>query len=526
MTRILILLLIMATVACGSQSQIPQASSPLPANFGVIDFPTSGSPEAQAYFITGTAMLHSFGLEYAALEFRQAQEIDPSFAMAYWGEAMSYNHPLQRFRVLDLPREALERLGPDREARLAKALTDREKGFIGAVDTLFFGEGEETDRRIGYANEMERLATRYPNDLEVQAFYALALLSSSSDYDYEQYRTHAKAGAIALRVFSENPNHPGAAHYIIHAFDDPIHAAIALPAAKRYAAIAPGVVHALHMPSHIFIQTGMWDDVSERNDASYAAALEIFEQQDEIESETQRYFNARNLTHALEWGQYGDLQRGDYTKAWQAIENGQMIMANTEEDIAKQRSANSWPRYIIETEEWQQIEVSDYAEEESLLANGISAARLGNLADAESIALSLDTLEGSVATISHHEVMALVHAARGQADQAIALMDEATEIAASRGVPRGPTTPLKPAHELYGEILLDLNRPIDARIQFQRSLLRTPSRALSLVGLARAAMEVGDRTEAQEHYQNLVNQWRGAENVAIIQEARAFLAGS
>ena len=526
MTRALIVLLAVVAVACGDPSQPTQASQGLPASLGVIDFPTSGLPEAHSYFIRGTAMLHSFGLEYAALEFRQAQELDPDFAMAYWGEAMSYNHPLQRFQVWDLPKDALERLGPNREARLAKAPTDREKGFVGAVDTLFFGEGEETDRRVGYADEMERLAARYPDDVEVQAFYALALLATSSDYGHEQYRTNVKAGAIALRVFGENPDHPGAAHYIIHAFDDPIHAPIALPAARRYATIAPGVVHALHMPSHIFIQVGMWDDVSRINDASYAAALEIFEREDDMESDTQRYFNARNLTHALDWGQYGDLQRGDYAKSWQAVENGRMVIANTEENIAKQRSATTWPRYVIETEDWEQIEVSEHAEAPSLLANGISAARSGDLAAAESAAAALDALDGAVASISHHEVMALVHAARGQADEALARMDEAVELAEGRGVPRGPTNPLKPAHELYGEILLDLDRATAAVARFEQSLLRTPNRSLSLIGLARAAAATGDLETARQQYQKLVDQWRGDDDAAVIQEARVFLADS
>ena len=523
MTHKLIVLLAVVAVACGGSSQTTQA---LPNNLGMIDFPTSGSPEAQVHFIRGAALLHSFGLENAALEFRQAQELDPGFAMAYWGEAMSYNHPLQRFNVWDFPKGALERLGLDREERLAKAPTEREKGFVGAVDALFFGKGEETDRRVAYADEMERLADRYPDDLEVQAFYALALLSASSDYGYEQYRTNIKAGAIAQRVFDENPDHPGAAHYIIHAFDDPIHATIALPAAKRFAAIAPGVVHALHMPSHIFIQVGMWDDVTETNDASYTAALEMFERQDTIESETQRYFNARNLTHALDWGQYGNLQRGDYNKAWQAVENGRMVIANTEETIATQRSAVTWPRYIVETQDWQQIEVSEYAEAESLLANGISAARTGDLIAAEAAADALAVLDDDVATISHHEVMALIHAANRETDQAVALMDEATKMADERGVPRGPATPIKPAHELYGEILFDLDRPVDAVAQFERSLLRTPNRTLSLFGLARAAAAAGNRELAREQYQKLVDQWRGTGDAASIQEARAFLAGS
>ena len=513
------------TVAVAVPDGAAQATSgaALPSDLGVVDFPTSGPPDAQVHFLRGAAMLHSFGLEDAALEFRQAQALAPDFAMAYWGEAMSYNHPLQRFQEWDLPRRALERLGPTREARLAKAPTEREKGFVRAVDALFFGAGEETDRRVAYADEMERLAAAYPDDHEVQAFYALALLATSSDYGYEPYRTNVKAGAIALRVFGENPDHPGAAHYIIHAFDDPIHAAIALPAATRFAAIAPGVVHALHMPSHIFIQLGMWDDVSSSNDASYAAAIEMFERQDTYESDTQRYFNARNLTHALDWGQYGDLQRGEYAKAWQAVENGEMVIANTEAPIALQRAASTRPRYVIETEQWQVIEVSPHAAAGGHLANGISAVRTGDLAAGAAAAAALAALDGAVAAIAHHEVTALLHAARGDADAASASMDKAIELAESRGAPRGAPTPLKPAHELYGEILLELGRPVEAVEQFKRSLRRTPNRSLSLRGLARAAAAAGDPDTARAQYAQLAAQWRGAEDAPTVEEARQFL---
>jgi len=509
--------------SAGGGSTQPVSESVLPSDLGIIDFPTSGPPDAQTHFLRGAAMLHSFGLEDAALEFRQAQALAPDFAMAYWGEAMSYNHPLQRFQEWDLPRSALERLGPDREARLARAPSDREKGFVRAVDALFFAEGEETDRRVAYANEMERLASAYPDDHEVQAFYALALLATSSDYRYEPYRTNIKAGAIALRVFNENPHHPGAAHYIIHAFDDPIHAAIALPAAKRFAAIAPGVVHALHMPSHIFIQLGMWEDVSSSNDASYAEALVMFKQQESYVSDTQRYFNARNLTHALDWGQYGDLQRGDYTKAWLAVENSEMVMASTEAPIALQRAATTRPRYVIETEQWQTIKVSPHAAEGGHLANGISAVRTGDLAAGEAAAAALAELDGMVAAIAHQEVTALVSAARNEADAAIAAMDKAIEMAKSRGAPRGAPTPVKPAHELYGEILLELDRPGEAAEQFERSLLRTPNRSLSLRGLARAAMAGGDLDTARAQYAQLVAQWRGADDAALVREARQFL---
>ena len=245
--------------------------------------------------------------------------------------------------------------------------------------------------------------------------------------------------------------------------------------------------------------------------------------QDTYESDTQRYFNARNLTHALDWGQYGDLQRGDYAKAWQAVENGEMVIANTEAPIALQRAAITRPRYVIETEQWQVIEVSPHAAVGGHLANGISAVRTGDLAAAAAAAAALAALDGAVAAIAHHEVTALLHTARGDADAAAASMDKAIELAESRGAPRGAPAPLKPAHELYGEILLELGRPAEAVEQFKRSLQRTPNRSLSLRGLARAAVVADDADTARTQYAQLVAQWRGAEDAPTVEEARQFL---
>ena len=185
-----------------------------------------------------------------------------------------------------------------------------------------------------------------------------------------------------------------------------------------------------------------------------------------------------------------------------------------------------WPRYVIETEDWQPIDVREPAAVASHLANGLSAARTGNFAAAEAAADELKAMDGAVAGINHRGVMAAVHAAQGLADAAVALMDEAIEMAENRGAPRGAPTPVKPAHELYGEILLELERPAKAVAQFERSLLRTPNRTLALRGLARASIATGDPDTAREQYQKIVNQWRGGDDAAVIQEARAFLAGS
>ena len=225
-------------------------------NVGSFEFPTSASGEAQQHFLRGAALLHSFGWLQAIEEFQAAQEIDPDFAMAYWGESLTYNHPLNSGMNPTEPRRVLERLAPTPAERLVKAPTERERGFLNAVEILW-GEGNRADRVVGYMDAMSQLYERYPNDTEVAAFYALSMLSASAATRDLTQRLNVRAGSIALNLFEHNPDHPGAAHYTIHAFDDPLHAPLALQAAYRFSEIAPAVPHAIHMPTHIFIQHGM-----------------------------------------------------------------------------------------------------------------------------------------------------------------------------------------------------------------------------------------------------------------------------
>ena len=208
--------------------------------FGTLDFPTStSSAEAQEHFLRGVLLLHSFTFEAAEKTFQDARRADPDFFMTYWGEALSHNHPLLPERNPDLPRSVLSQLAPTREERLAKAPTPRERGFMEAVEILF-GEGAEEERALAYSEAMARLAAEYPDDDEVQAFYAVSLLGQVRFGRDKDFRIRVKAGAIAENIYRENPNHPGAAHYVIHSFDDPIHAPLALTAAYRFAEIAPG----------------------------------------------------------------------------------------------------------------------------------------------------------------------------------------------------------------------------------------------------------------------------------------------
>ena len=527
MNRARALLLIVSLLVMGARPAQAQFE-----DVGSFEFPTSASEEAQQHFLRGAAFMHSFGWIQAREEFHAAQQIDPDFAMAYWGESLAYHHPL--FSQMDPtePRRALERLAPTRGERLAKAPTEREKGFLNAVEILW-GEGvDQVARRVGYMDAMSRLYEQYPNDTEVASFYALSLLSASVATGDLTQRLNVRAGTITLNLFERNRDHPGAAHYTIHAFDSPILAPLSLEAAYTFAEIAPAVAHARHMPTHIFIQHGMWDRVSGNNEYAYTAARELWKPDDPM----------GDAVHPLDWGQYGDLQLGDYKKAKLWIERlesmalaGRFLEGGPQGAPGQARAANTIPllkaRYVVETEEWEVRPITEESTMHELLATGLSAARTrdqATLAQAEA-ALTQMAERGPNgnrnARIMAKQVGALLHAGMGHGSVATGLMDEAQAIVDAGAPPRGAASPVKPVHELYGEILLDLNRPADAVEKFETSLLRMPNRPRSLLGLARAYAETGNRGMAAEAYEKLTEVWAGRESFDGFQEARRFLEG-
>lgn len=498
---------------------LPVAASAQFESVGSLDFPTSArSAEAQQHFLRGVAILHSFGWKQAIEQFQAAQEIEPDFALAYWGETLCYNHPLFRSDPDDEnPRAALARLGSTAAERQEKAPTARERGFLQAVEALW-GEGDYNTRRVAYMQAMERLHQQFPDDHEVATFYALSLLSGSRALGDQSARLEMRAGAIALEVFAQNPNHPGAPHYAIHAFDDPLHAPIALPAARQYAKIAPAVAHARHMPTHIFIQHGMWDLVSDQNQTAYDAARALWNPGDSV----------GDTVHPLDWGQYGDLQRGDYARARTWIERLEQVI---DESDGAQRATDTLAllaaRYVVETEEWKVDSIADDSSEHALLATGLSAIRLGDLDTASRTAALLEQRAADGAkpvSIMHLQLAALVAAAEGRSADATALMDEAIAVAETMRPPNGAANPVKPPYELYGELLLELDQPDVAAEKFERSLLRMPGRTRSLLGAARAAAASGDAETAYARYAQLLDNWRGQPDHPAITEARGFTA--
>ncbi len=516
------------------------ASPPAPpaAELGSVDFPTSAkSADAQARFLRGVLYLHSFTFEAAEAEFRAASDLEPGFAMAYWGEALSHNHPLIAERDVELPRGVLARLGATREARLAAAPTARERGFLEAVEILF-GEGSEAERVMAYSEAMRRHAEAFPLDDEVQAFYAVSLLGTVRIDGDHDFRRRMRAGAIAAEIFSKYPNHPGAAHYVIHSFDDPIHAPLALQAAYRYAEIAPDSAHALHMPSHIFIQHGMWKEVVSSNTASYESAYRLWLTRDGL-TETQQYYNDIYVWHALDWGQYGSLQLGDYDTALRTIEQLQPIADKSRAGMAKHGPAQMFARYVVESERWGEAAALtlEGAGPPTLFAIGLAAARTGDLERARAADRALRAAHAEHAdsandrmrlplAVQAKELEAVVAQAEGDTKRAVAAMHEAIAFAEKMEAPRGAPRPIKPPYELLAELLLEQGQVADARSEFSKSLERRPNRTLSLRGAGRAAERAGDTAAAREYYDALLANLGSDPTHPGVREAKAFLDGA
>ena len=508
---------------CLAAAALLSAQTP---RLGTIDFPTSGAPAAQTQFIRGVLLLHSFEYQDAARAFREAQRLDSALALAYWGEALSYTHPLWNEQDLNAARAALQRLGPTAAARRAQAPTLREQAYLDAVEILY-GEGSKAERDTAYSTAMGRLVERFPADREARVFYALSLLGLNQGV--RDVPTYLRAAAIVEPVFRENPNHPGAAHLLIHCYDDPSHAVLGLRAARAYSKIAPDAAHAQHMTTHIFVALGMWDEVVSQN--------EIASGHDHA---------AWTPHHYTEWLGYGYLQQGRYREALQHLE---LMYRNVNQArrgrpvLAEMRAA-----YVVNTERWDSpclqwsidltgVRARDAAVD--VFVAGLSALKRGDRRGAERGLAELAVVNRSrapavpgqerdqVPDILLKELGALLRLADGAATDAIALMREATALEDAMPVEYGPPPDVKPAHELFGEMLLQAGRPQEAQQEFARALARAPKRALSLLGLGRAAAAAGDRATATRAYSELREIWHGADpSLPGLADATRFLAAN
>jgi tetratricopeptide (TPR) repeat protein len=511
-----------------------------PPSLGRISFPNSGSAAAQPAFIRGVLLLHSFEYDDAIEAFRQAQRADPGFALAYWGEALSYNQPLWYNESVDKARAALARLAPSRDARQAKAPTAREKGYLDAVERLFGSRGggpglsddSKQARNRAYADRMAELSRQFPNDDEAAAFYALALLATIPP-DQRNTEISLKAGAIATAILKKNPEHPGAAHYALHAFDDGEHAAMGLDAARTYARIAPASSHARHMPSHVFLPLGMWDDAAASDESAFAASVDRVKRLG--------LSMAQADFHSLSWLHYEYLQQGRFAKARDATKTVEAAIAapaappapsahpaHVESEIGrgygqqslKSELASMRARQVIESGVWSDMKgQGSFDNIDELFALGRAAIGLGDLARAEAALEHLGNASKSVPDADAREIAAIMAAeldgllrlARKDRPGGLAAVQRASALEAKRPRPIARPYPIKPAGELYAEALLDAGDTTSAIAEFQKALTRTPRRAASLLGLARALQKAGRPAEAAKAAQEFLAIWRRAD---------------
>jgi tetratricopeptide (TPR) repeat protein len=375
---------------------------------------------------------------------------------------------------------------------------------------LYFSPGDKLARDIAYSSAMAKMYEQYPDDHEVGVFYALSLLGSVRPGD-AGYRRQALAASIVEKIFAANPNHPGAAHFIIHSFDDPDHAPLALNAANAYAKIAPSAAHALHMPSHIYVQRGMWEQVKQSNIVAYKAAVDL--------NAKMKLAEGREDFHTLGWLGYAYQMLGDFAESKKTVDLArQAADRNPANAGIRDGYLSMRARHIQESAQWEKLSLADAAAPGAggdhagmpgmnmgpaqgsatwIYIVGVSAAKLGDMATADAAEAQLKGLREKAQggpnayavrphSVREKELGAIVRWAKGQKAEALALAKSAAEVEMTMEAPSGPPDPIKPAFELYGELLAEAGQYKEAAAAFEQSLLRTPNRTPSVKGLAQA----------------------------------------
>ena len=515
---------------------------------GTVDFPVSCSAGAAATFQRGVALLHSFQYDDALTAFADAAAADPTCAMAHWGTAMSLYHPVwaaanpSAAPNPDELKKGAEAVG---KARAAAARTEREKGYIEAVATFYAGADtlDHRTRAAAFEKAMGELAARYPDDKEAAIFHAVALLGTASPGD-KTYATEKKAAAILNAILPQAPKHPGVAHYLIHSFDYPALADLALPAARSYAKIAPSSPHALHMPSHIFTRLALWDESIASNLASRAAARERMQR---------LHPGATSFEdlHAQDYLAYAYLQGGQDAKAKGVLDEVNAAATFDQPQFAAAYALAAVPaRYALERRQWAEAAALtvrpesfpwskfSYAEALIWFARGVGGARGGNVTVAREAVDKLAAIQKGLAEgksaywatqveIQRQATAGWLAHAEKKDDEAVTLLRSAADLEAS--TEKHPVTPgsVVPAREMLADLLLELNRPADSLAEYEASLKVAPGRFNGVFGAARAAEMAGDRGKARTLYTQLLELGKAADPTrAELQSARTFLASA
>ena len=507
---------------------------------GEVHFATSCNEPAQSDFDHAVALLHSFQFSRAIEGFNTVLQEDPTCVIAYWGIALSdWGNPFAP-GIIDKRLLQLGRENAERGERLG-AKTDRERAYLEAVSKLFgyFESTPQQVRLVAYRDAMGEVAAKYPQDHEAQIFYALALAVAEDSGD-KSYADLLKAGAILEKLFAEEPTHPGLAHYIIHAYDVPALASRALLAAQRYAKIAPDAPHALHMPSHTFTRLGYWQESIDSNVAAAAAARRQAQTAEEL--------------HASDYEIYAYLQTGQDEAAARIVNalpeiasrfDPKALLIGAGPPSAGYFALAAIPaRYALERHDWQQAEklaLSEtpfpYADAMTWFARGLGAARLGHTAAAIEAATAMRQIQERLlkakepywaqqVEIQVTEVAAWAALAAGKKGEALRRMESSAKL--EDGTEKSVVTPgpLSPARELLGEMLLEMNNPREALVQFEATLKKEPRRFRSLYGAAHAAQLSGSSDLSQRYFGELLKVCALSDNPGRpeIEEARVALA--
>ena len=478
---------------------------------GTVHFASSCNQQAQSELDHAVALLHSFEFGNAIASFRAVLSSDASCGVAYWGIALSdWSNPfasgLKDTRQLQAGRAAVE------SGEKTGAKTARERDYLAAVAALYAQNVSQRERLIAYRDRMAALAAKYPSDHEAQIFYALAIAASEDPAD-KTYAGRLKAGAMLEKLFEQEPDHPGIAHYIIHTYDVPALAPQALKAAQRYAAIAPDAPHALHMPSHIFTRLGDWQDSITSNVAAAAAARRQGETAEEL--------------HASDYLMYAYLQTAQDEAARRVLDalpqtasrfDPKKLIGGAASPSAAYFALAAIPaRHALERGDWKQaarLQPSEspfpYTQAITWFARGLGLARLGESEPADEAADQLKNIHAQLlksgenywalqVRIEETEVRAWAALAKGRKDEALDTM--ASAVTLEDGTEKSAVTPgpLAPAHELYGDMLLQTGQPALALAQFELSLKKEPGRFRSLYGAGHSAQLAG-RSDLQQRY--------------------------
>ncbi len=533
LTALLFLTSVSGVVA--AQHQHEHAGTP-PERLGTVHVETTCAASVQPTFDRAVALLHSFWFSAARDAFGAVLEKDPSCAIAYWGIGLThYSNPFGGFR----PPEALAK---GRDA-VAKGLalgpkSARERDYLSAVAELFrdFETRDARTRALAYEQAMARTAKAWPDDAEATIFYALALAHTAVPTD-KTYANQLKAGALLEPLFAKQPDHPGLAHYIIHAYDVPPLAPKALAAARRYAQIAPSAPHALHMPSHTFTRVGAWDESIATNIASADAA--------------KREGAATEQLHAMDYMVYAYLQSARDDAARRLVAAVDAIVgsvasapSNAAPVPAGYFAAAAMPaRYVLERGAWSEaaslpVRPAQFAHVRAIthFARAIGSARAGDAGAAEAETRKLAELEAELTKAGEAywaEQVALqrivagawLSQARGDSAQAVRELRAAAEREDATEKSAVTPGPFVPARESLGDLLLVLEQPAEALAAYERNLTKEPNRLRTLFGAARAAEASGNREKARKYYEQVMSLCEKTDTPdrAEVRAARAFL---